>query len=107
GPPPRRAGAPRRRTSTVPALRPTARIFSRKVPGRPPRSMSTERAGFPASPGRGSALAARHGDLVPFAPVGPDVVALGLARARVRGRGVQRVPVVGGLKRPAGPHDRA
>src|SRR5215475_14253634 len=50
---------------------------------------------------------ARHGDLVPLATVGPHAVALGLARPGVRGRGVQRMPVVGGLERPAGPHDRA
>src|SRR6185312_4683398 len=58
-------------------------------------------------PGRWSARPAWHGDLVPLAPVGPYTVALGLARAGVRGRGVQRMPVVGGLERPAGPHDRA
>src|SRR5262245_46399876 len=58
-------------------------------------------------PGCWSARPARHGDLVPLAPVGPHAVALGLARAGVRGRGVQRMPVVGGLERPAGPHDRA
>src|SRR5204863_9072370 len=62
--------------------------------------------GFP-HPGRWSARPARHGDVVPLAPMGPYVVALGLARAGVRGRGVQRMPVEGGLQRPAGPNDRA
>src|SRR6185312_5733665 len=86
---------------------PTARIFSRKLPGWPPPIREYRTGLASRTPGRWSARPARHGDLVPLAPVGPYSVALGLARAGVRGRGVQRMPVVGGLERPAWPHDRA
>src|SRR5690349_20741843 len=59
--------------------------------------------------GSWSVSPARPGDrdLVPLAAVGPHAVALGLAGRGVRGRGVERVPVVRGLQRAVGPRDRA
>src|SRR5690348_1775250 len=73
------------------AIGATAGIFSRNPGLRPPGIRST----------------AAHDDLVPLAAAVPHPVPLGLPRALVRGGGVQRVPVVGGLERPVGARDRA
>src|SRR6202044_1460537 len=59
-----------------------------------------------AGAARGRHLPGRR-DLMPYATIHVDAIALSLARGGVGGVGVQRVPAVGGLFRAVGPDDRA